>query len=71
MSECDVMNICNSAFGVCDIIQSDNIIALKFILTGLKYFRYISEIKFTEHILYIGSTVNSFLFVIMLAFAKV
>lgn len=31
MSECDVMNICNFAFGVCDIIQFDNIIALKFI----------------------------------------
>lgn len=31
MSECDVMNICNFAFGVYDIIQFDNIIALKFI----------------------------------------
>lgn len=31
MSECDVMNICNFAFGVYDIIQFDNIIASKFI----------------------------------------
>lgn len=41
MSECDVMNICNFAFGACDITQFDNIIALEVInlLCVVKYFQ--------------------------------
>lgn len=41
MSECDVMNICNFAFGACDITQFDNIIALEVInlLCVVKFFQ--------------------------------
>ena len=41
MSECDVMNSCNFAFGAYDITQFDNIVALELInlLCVVKFFQ--------------------------------